>query len=73
MIASKPVPSSDLLPGYLAALRAELAAVQATVKAACIGPITARTAREAGFDVAVCATEYTMPGLVDALVRWRSG
>ncbi len=66
--------SSSTVTHFCALLnRAELAAVQATVKAACIGPITARTAREAGFDVAVCATEYTMPGLVDALVRWRSG
>ena len=51
----------------------ELAVVQARVKAVCIGPITARTAREAGFEVAAVAAVYTMPGLVDALVRWRSG
>ena len=34
---------------------------------ACIGPITAQTAREAGFDVSVIAEEYTIEGLLDAL------
>jgi uroporphyrinogen-III synthase len=36
---------------------------------ACIGPITADTARELGLRVDVLATEYTMAGLVGALVR----
>lgn len=35
---------------------------------ACIGPITAATAREVGLPVHVVATEYTIDGLVDALV-----
>jgi uroporphyrinogen-III synthase len=35
---------------------------------ACIGPITANTARELGLHVDVVATEYTMDGLVAALV-----
>ena len=35
---------------------------------ACIGPITAATAREAGLDVAVVAAEHTLDGLVDALI-----
>lgn len=39
---------------------------------ACIGPITARTAREAGLAVAVEAPVHTTAGLVDALVAWRS-
>jgi uroporphyrinogen III methyltransferase/synthase len=38
---------------------------------ACIGPITARAAREAGFRVDFEAAEYSIPGLVAALVaRW---
>jgi uroporphyrinogen III methyltransferase/synthase len=37
--------------------------------AAVIGPVTAETARELGLPVSVEAREYTVPGLVDALVR----
>ncbi|HLH45810.1 MAG TPA: uroporphyrinogen-III synthase [Acidimicrobiales bacterium] len=40
---------------------------------ACIGPVTAATAREAGLDVTVVAAEHTVPGLVDALVGALSG
>lgn len=40
------------------------------VRVAAIGPITAGTARELGYDVAVVADEYTVPGLVEACVRW---
>jgi len=35
---------------------------------ACIGPVTAATAREHGLDVTVEATEHTIDGLVDAVV-----
>jgi uroporphyrinogen III methyltransferase/synthase len=35
---------------------------------ACIGPVTAATAEEAGLDVTVVAREHTVAGLVDALV-----
>lgn len=38
-------------------------------RVACIGPITAGTAREEGFSVDVTAREYTIPGLVRALVE----
>jgi uroporphyrinogen III methyltransferase/synthase len=34
---------------------------------ACIGPVTARTAREAGLEVGVESKEHTIPGLVAAL------
>ena len=40
-----------------------------SIAAAVIGPVTAGTARELGISVAVEASEYTIPGLVDALVR----
>jgi uroporphyrinogen III methyltransferase/synthase len=43
------------------------ALAQATI--ACIGPITAATARELGLQVDVVAGEYTIDGLVKALVR----
>jgi uroporphyrinogen-III synthase len=46
---------------------------RAGVAAACIGPITARAAREAGFSVVVQATEYSIPGMVEAIVRYVRG
>jgi uroporphyrinogen III methyltransferase/synthase len=45
------------------------ALAQATV--ACIGPITAQTAREAGLKVDVVAQEYTIDGLVAAIEKSR--
>lgn len=49
-----------------------LTALQARVAAVCIGPVTAESARAAGFRIAVTATEFTIPGLVDALAAWRA-
>ena len=40
---------------------------------ACIGPITAATAREAGIDVTVEAAEHSIPGLVAALAAYAAG
>ena len=37
---------------------------------AAIGPITAATARGAGLDVAIEATEHSIDGLVAAIVAW---
>ncbi len=37
------------------------------IAAACIGPITADTARELGFEVRIVAAEYTIPGLCRAI------
>jgi uroporphyrinogen III methyltransferase/synthase len=39
------------------------------LQAAVIGPITADTARDAGFEVVVSPTEYTVDALVDAIVK----
>ena len=39
------------------------------VRIACIGPITAQTARDLGLRVDIIAQEYTTRGLVDAIVR----
>ncbi|HVB21398.1 MAG TPA: uroporphyrinogen-III synthase [Ktedonobacteraceae bacterium] len=36
---------------------------------ACIGPITAQTARESGLNVAIEAQEFTIDGLVEAIVQ----
>ncbi len=40
------------------------------VTVACIGPITADTAKESGFDVHVVAGEFTIPGLCEAIVQY---
>lgn len=37
---------------------------------ACIGPITAQAAREAGYDVDVVAEDYTIDGLLHAVVKY---
>ena len=37
---------------------------------ACIGPITAQTAREHGLRVGLVAEEHSIPGLVAALAAW---
>lgn len=42
--------------------------IDANVKVACIGPITAATACEYGFNVDLTAKEYTIDGLVEAIV-----
>ena len=39
------------------------------VTVASIGPITSDTARKLGFDVHVAAETFTIPGLVEAIVR----
>lgn len=49
----------------------EWSSVCAKTQAACIGPITASTARDAGMQVALTASTYTIPGLIDALSAWR--
>jgi uroporphyrinogen III methyltransferase/synthase len=40
------------------------------VPAACIGPVTAKTARDLGFRVAVVPKKSTMPALVDTVVAY---
>jgi uroporphyrinogen III methyltransferase/synthase len=52
----------DAMPGALAD----------RVSIACIGPITAQTARDLGLRVDIIAQEYTTRGLVDAIVRSRT-
>lgn len=47
----------------------ELPGALGEVAVACIGPITAATARELGLAVNVTAKEYTIDGLVEALVN----
>jgi uroporphyrinogen III methyltransferase/synthase len=58
--------SSSTVERYLAG--ASVDAVPPVV--ACIGPVTAATARRAGLEVAIEAEVHTIPGLLDALVAW---
>ncbi|MHB9053989.1 MAG: uroporphyrinogen-III C-methyltransferase [Thermoleophilia bacterium] len=44
-------------------------ALPGSVTIACIGPVTAETARDLGLRVDLVAAEYTIPGLVKALIR----
>ena len=46
-----------------------VAKLSSQAQVACIGPITAQTAREAGFKVDVVAEEFTIDGLVQAILQ----
>ncbi|MBI2940746.1 MAG: uroporphyrinogen-III C-methyltransferase [Chloroflexi bacterium] len=62
--------SSSTVRNVLAALDGDISLLQ-RVTIACIGPITAQTAREAGVRVDVVAAEHTVAGLVEALISGR--
>jgi uroporphyrinogen-III synthase len=47
------------------------AKVPREVKLASIGPVTSATLRELGLRVQIKAESYTIPGLVEAILRWR--
>ncbi|HEX4629306.1 MAG TPA: uroporphyrinogen-III synthase [Gemmatimonadales bacterium] len=64
--------SSSTVHAFVKAVGRE-AAASGHYRAAVIGPITARTAREYGLDVAIEAREYTTAGLIAALVRFYAG
>ncbi|MBW1645888.1 MAG: uroporphyrinogen-III synthase [Deltaproteobacteria bacterium] len=51
---------------------ADLAWLQ-SLPAACIGPVTAATARQAGLRVVATAREYTIEGLIAAMKAWLAG
>ena len=52
--------------------RGEAAELLKGSQVACIGPVTAATAKELGFSVEIMAKEYTMPGLTDAMEKYYS-
>jgi uroporphyrinogen-III synthase len=54
----------------LSALRGRVAREHSDIHMASIGPVTSATLREFGLTVDLSAQEYTIPGLVEALVRW---
>jgi uroporphyrinogen III methyltransferase/synthase len=57
--------SASTVRGFIGAL----GLVRGTPKVVCIGPVTAREARERGLKVAAVAKPHTMEGIVDALER----
>lgn len=61
--------SSSTVKNLLEVLGSEGVSLLQTTTVACIGPVTAKTAREAGLDVAVLALEATIDGLVGAIVE----
>lgn len=61
--------SSSTVRALVQMLGGDLQLLAATV-VACIGPVTARAAQSAGLRVDIVADQYTIPGLVDALVRY---
>jgi uroporphyrinogen III methyltransferase/synthase len=63
--------SSSTVKNFKAALPAErFDSLVQDIKVAAIGPITADTARHLGLHVDVEATEYTIPGLCDAILHY---
>ena len=47
-----------------------LKSVRSNVVIACIGPVTAQQARDLGLTVHVTPEDYTIDGLIDALIRY---
>lgn len=59
--------SSSTVRNFIALLGPDAGRALRGALVACIGPVTAATARELGLDVGVVAETYTIPGLVAAL------
>ena len=60
--------ASSTVESFVGAFGEEAEDLLAKTRAACIGPITAETARGHGIRVDAEATEYTIPGLINAVV-----
>ena len=54
-------------------VRATLAVALVHAVTACIGPVTAQTARELGLQVQIEAKESTVDGLIEAMLRYEEG
>ena len=65
--------SSSTVTNLLAILGGKAKELLSNVKIACIGPVTADTCREHGLQPAVVATEYTIKGLAESIIRERGG
>ncbi|MEN6350490.1 MAG: uroporphyrinogen-III C-methyltransferase [Syntrophomonas sp.] len=61
--------SSSTVSNFVKIVGAEnIGAFKGRFKVACIGPVTAQTAREHGFNVDIMAREYTINGLLEAIM-----
>ena len=66
--------SSSTVRHFCLLFRGEnLRELMASVAIACIGPITEKTVEEKGLRAAVVSQEYTIPGLVRAMIAYFSG
>jgi len=65
--------SSSTVENYVAALGSDAAALTRDLVVASIGPLTSDTARRMGLQVDVEAKEYTLEGLIAALVDYYKG
>ncbi|MDD2510422.1 MAG: uroporphyrinogen-III C-methyltransferase [Syntrophomonas sp.] len=62
--------SSSTVSNFVKIIGAEnIPGLKGKVKVACIGPVTADTARENGFSVDILAQEYTISGLLEAILE----
>ena len=61
--------SSSTVTHFMELVSAELQPQLAKIAVACIGPITAKTAEQAGLKVDIMAEEYTVDGLIAALEK----
>jgi uroporphyrinogen III methyltransferase/synthase len=59
--------SSSTVTGFLEAIGKESIPKLSGIKIVCIGPVTAKTARDAGLKVAAVAGEHSIEGLADTL------
>ena len=65
--------SSSTVTNLLALIGEQGKTLLAGVKIACIGPVTADTCREQGLHTDIIATEYTIPGLTESILRELGG
>lgn len=64
--------SSSTVRNLVGILEGDVESLEKTT-IACIGPVTAATAREFGLKVSIVAQEHTIPGLIDAIIRQVGG
>jgi uroporphyrinogen III methyltransferase/synthase len=64
--------SSSTVNNFIKGLGGDYQSLLAGVKLACIGPVTAGTVKEWGLPVAITAEEYTVAGLMEAIIAYFS-